>query len=198
MALHKRKQIEERLGCSLRAYLRSSFLKNAVQREVARELGLDHATIRYYIKKWDLPWGPKAWRGKERKEGKIKLKAMPRTHKRKLLEEWLGQPLRTYLKDRFLERATQMEIARELGVDHSAIRYYRKKWNLSYDPKLAGEKKMRTAKIERNHLEVCICAICKYRFCEEARESHKRGRCVMWCRSFKGKITGSNLLRAKR
>jgi len=120
------------------------------------------------------------------------------TGKRKAIEERLGCSLQAYLRARFLKNAVQREVARELGVDHSAIRYYRKKWNLSYDPELAREKKMRTAKIEGDHLEVCICAICKYRFCEEARESHKRGRCVMWCRSFKGRITGSNLLRARR
>lgn len=188
MPLHKRKQIEERLGCSLRAYLRARFLKNAVQREVARDLGLDHATVRYYIKKWDLPCGPKAWRGKERKEGKIKLKAMPRTHKRKLLEEWLGQPLRTYLRARFLKKATQMEVARELGVDHSAIRYYRKKWNLSYDPELAGEKKRGKVKAW-NHVRICICPYCRHGICQEGRETHYSGRCLVWCRSFEGRLT---------
>jgi len=110
MPLHKRKQLEKRLGCPLQAYLRARFLKNAVQREVARDLGIDRATVRYYIKKWDLPYSPKTWRGKERKEAKIKSKAMPRTHKRKQLEEWLGQPLRTYLRARFLKKATQGDL----------------------------------------------------------------------------------------
>jgi len=187
MPRNKRKQIEKRLGQPLRAYLRARFLSNAAQREVARELGIDSATVRYYIKKWDLSYSPKAIREKERKETKIKSKPMPRTHKRKQIEKRLGQPLRTYLRARFLKKATQTEVARELGVDRAAIRYYIKKWDLPYDLEAVREKKRKKAKIRRDHLEVCICAICKYRFCEEAKESHKRGRCVMSCNSFEGR-----------
>lgn len=103
-------------------------------------------------------------------------------HKRKWIEERLGCPLRAYLRARFLKKATQKEVARELGVDSATVRYYIKKWDLPYDLKAVREKKRKEAKIRWDHLEVCICAICKYRFCEEAKESHKRGRCVS-CRA---------------
>jgi len=176
----KRKAIEKRLGCPLQAYLRARFLKNATEREVARELGLDHTSIRYYIKKWDLPYSPKAWREKERKEAKIKSKPMPLTHKRKQLEERLGQPLRVYLTDRLLVNATQTEVAKEIGLDQTTIAYYIRKWNLPYDQKAA---RRRTRK-KWDHLEVCVCVICKHRFCRESRESHRQGRCVMSCRNW--------------
>lgn len=109
------------------------------------------------------------------------------TSKRKAIEERLGRSLRSYLKDRFLSNATQRQVARELGVDPATIRYYIRKWELPYDPKAAMQRRPKEAKLERDHLEVCICPICRHEFCQEARESHHRGRCVMWCSKFKGR-----------
>ena len=80
-------------------------------------------------------------------------------------------------------------MARELGVDRKTIRYYIRKWQLPYDPKAAVQKRRKKAELERNHLEVCICPICRHKFCQEAMESHHQGRCVMWCYAFEGKIT---------
>ena len=108
---------------------------------------------------------------------------MPRTHKRKKIEQRLGRPLRTYLRDRFLGNPTQSEVAKQLGLDPATIRYYIKKWDLPYDPGAAREKK-----VKRDHLDLCICLICRHEFCQEARESHHLGRCVMRCRSFEGRL----------
>jgi len=72
MPLNKRKKIEEKLGRSLRSYLTDRFLEGATQGEAARELGLDPATIRYYIKKWHLPYIPRRVRQKKAKEARLK------------------------------------------------------------------------------------------------------------------------------
>lgn len=119
-------------------------------------------------------------------------------HKRKQIEERLGRSLQAYLRARFLRNATQVEVASELGLDRSTIRYYRKKWDLPYNPELAREKKREKAKAKWNHVEICICPYCRHGICQEEREAHYSGRCVVWCRSFEGRATGLNLLRARR
>jgi len=109
------------------------------------------------------------------------------TGKRHQIEEKLGQPLKAYLRDRLLSNITVRQVARELGLDPATIRYYIKKWELLYLPGSGREKRPKEAKLKKKHLDLCICRICKARFCKEARESHRSGRCVMWCRSFKGR-----------
>lgn len=107
--------------------------------------------------------------------------------KRKEIEGRLGQSLRSYLTGKFVSNTSQTEVANELGVDRKTIRYYIQKWQLPYDPKAATRKRRKEAKLEREHLDVCICPICRHKFCQEARESHHRGGCVILCSSFKGR-----------
>jgi len=110
-------------------------------------------------------------------------------NKRKKIEEKLGRPLRSYLTDRFLEGATQGEAARELGLDPATIRYYIKKWNLPYMPRARKHNRVKKMRTKRDHVELCICVMCKHGLCQDSRESHHRGRCVMWCRVFEGRLT---------
>ena len=52
----KRKLIEARLGESLESFLIRRIAAGQKLTSIARELGLDRATIRYYIKKYDIPY----------------------------------------------------------------------------------------------------------------------------------------------
>lgn len=54
---HKRKLIEARLGESLESFLTKRIAAGQELTSIARELGLDRATIRYYIKKHNIPHG---------------------------------------------------------------------------------------------------------------------------------------------
>jgi len=109
------------------------------------------------------------------------------TGKRQQIEEKLGQPLKAYLRDRLLSNITVRQVARELGLDPATIRYYIKKWELPYLPEPVREKRRKDAKLKKKHLDLCICRMCTARSCKGARESHRSGRCVVWCRSFKGR-----------
>ena len=103
--------------------------------------------------------------------------------KRKVIEKRLGRPLQVYLRGRLIANATQTEVARELGLDPTTVGYYVRKWDLPHDKEAAR----RGTRSTRNHLEVCICVMCKYRLCWDSRESHHQGRCVMWCVEFLGR-----------
>ena len=54
---HKRKLIEARLGESLESFLTKRIAAGQGLTSIARELDLDPATIRYYIKKYNIPHG---------------------------------------------------------------------------------------------------------------------------------------------
>lgn len=101
--------------------------------------------------------------------------------KRRAIEKKHGCLLQALLKGRLLANATQEEVAKEFGLDPATVRYYIKKWDLPYDKKAAR----RGTRSKGDHLKVCICIICKHsRLCRGSRESHHRGRCVMWCLEF--------------
>ena len=52
---HKRKLIEARLGESLESFLTKRIAAGQGLTSIARELDLDRATIRYYLKKHNIP-----------------------------------------------------------------------------------------------------------------------------------------------
>lgn len=103
--------------------------------------------------------------------------------KRKVIEKKLGRPLQVYLRGRLLANATQAELAQELGLDPTTVGYYVRKWELPYDRKGAR----RRTRSKWGHLEICVCVLCKHKLCRDSRESHYRGRCVMWCLEFLGR-----------
>ena len=53
---HKRKLIETRLGESLESFLTKRIAAGQRLTSIARELDLDPTTIRYYIKKYNIPY----------------------------------------------------------------------------------------------------------------------------------------------
>ncbi len=53
---HKRKLIEARLGESLESFLTKRIAAGQGPTNIARELDLDPATIRYYLKKHNIPY----------------------------------------------------------------------------------------------------------------------------------------------
>ncbi len=57
MTGHKRKLIEARLGQSLESFLTKRIAAGHRLANIARELDLDRATIRYYLKKYNIPHG---------------------------------------------------------------------------------------------------------------------------------------------
>ncbi len=52
----KRRLIEARLGESLESFLTKRIVAGQRLTNIARELDLDHATIRYYLKKYNIPY----------------------------------------------------------------------------------------------------------------------------------------------
>lgn len=102
--------------------------------------------------------------------------------KRRAIEKRLGRPLRVHLRGRLLANASQAELAKELKLDPTTVGYYIKKWDLPYDEKAAR----RRTRSRWDHLEICVCVVCKHKLCRDSRESHHRGRCVMWCFEFLG------------
>ena len=52
---HKRKLIEARLGQSLESFLTKRIAAGQALTNIARELDLDPASIRYYLKKYNIP-----------------------------------------------------------------------------------------------------------------------------------------------
>lgn len=113
-------------------------------------------------------------------------KPLPLTPKRKAIEKRLGRPLHIQMREKFLNNSTQEKVAKELGLDPATVRYYIKKWNLPYDKKAAR----RTTRSKWDHLEVCVCVLCKHRLCQDARKAHSLGRCTLRCFEFLGKFTG--------
>ncbi|MBA7675447.1 hypothetical protein ES703_83682 [subsurface metagenome] len=57
MTGHKRKLIEARLSQSLESFLTKRIAAGQALKNIARELDLDPATIRYYLKKYKIPHG---------------------------------------------------------------------------------------------------------------------------------------------
>jgi len=53
---YKRRLIEARLGESLESFLTKRIAAGQKLTSIARELDLDRATIRYYIKKYNIPY----------------------------------------------------------------------------------------------------------------------------------------------
>jgi len=52
----KRAKIEVKLGQSLESFLRKKLAEGLTPGRIAPEVGLDPATVRYYIKKFELPY----------------------------------------------------------------------------------------------------------------------------------------------
>ena len=55
---HRQKLIEDRLGESLESFLTKKIAAGQRMTSIGRELDLDHSTIRYWIKKYNIPYSP--------------------------------------------------------------------------------------------------------------------------------------------
>lgn len=55
----KRAKIEAKLGQSLESFLKEKLAEGSSPIRIAREVELDPATIRYWIRKFELPYQPK-------------------------------------------------------------------------------------------------------------------------------------------
>lgn len=104
-------------------------------------------------------------------------------HKRSLVEAKLGESLESFLKRKMAAKQGVTSIAREIGVDHATIKYYIKKWDLfSWRDKVTQPQ----SRLKDGHVDICLCPLCITK-CDEKERTHKLGRCVIVCVSFRRK-----------
>jgi len=136
--------------------------------------------------------------------------------KRKKIEAKLGQSLESFLKEKLAEGLTPDFISREVHLDPSTIRYYIRKFKLSYSlgkrsfkpphssekkslkpphspekkslrPPRSSEKKPLRPRLQAAHLDICLCTLCLEISCMEMKKAHELKRCVITCIDFRKK-----------
>lgn len=119
--------------------------------------------------------------------------------RQKVIEARLGESVESFLTRRIAAGQRMISIAQELGLDHSIIRYWIKKYNIPYPPGKPGLLGLRFSpdgkdteapklRLKGEHVDICLCRLCRGG-CGRKETIHEDGRCVFLCVSFSRKAT---------
>lgn len=108
---------------------------------------------------------------------------MPPTHKRRAIEERLGEDLDGFIMRSIASGKPIRSIARKLGLAPPAVRYYRNRGRKQPVLSSVRRSRARMARIERGHVDICLCPWCRNE-CRGRTRSHGKGRCVIVCSNF--------------